>query len=281
MNGERVACRCRRVGSIAALGLPGSPHRRASKSHPLGVRIPTPLGPLLRVRHAGSAVRRTHRRPPVGRPTSSPDRPRSPRSPRRALAAPQSAGGAGVPVLVVTAAGREAESVTAALGDLLGADHVELFPSWETLPHERLSPRPDTVGQRLSVLRRLAHPEEHSAGLPSVVVTTVRSMIQPIAPDLGELSPVRLRVGDEYDLAGADRAAGAALLQPCRPGHPPRRARRPWRHPRPVPADRRAPLPDRVLRRRGRRDPHLRGHRPAVDRLRRRGRPLRRAGRSC
>ena len=103
-------------------------------------------------------------------------------------------------MLVVTAAGREAESVTAALGDLLGAEQVELFPSWETLPHERLSPRPDTVGQRLSVLRRLAHPEEHSAGLPSVVVTTVRSMIQPIAPDLGELVPVRLRVGDEYDL---------------------------------------------------------------------------------
>ncbi len=42
----------------------------------------------------------------------------------------------------------------------LGAEAVALFPSWETLPHERLSPRSDTVGQRLSVLRRLAHPDD-------------------------------------------------------------------------------------------------------------------------
>ena len=49
---------------------------------------------------------------------------------------------------------------------------MELFPSWETLPHERLSPRADTVGQRLEVLRRLAHPEEHPAGRVKVIVAT-------------------------------------------------------------------------------------------------------------
>jgi transcription-repair coupling factor (superfamily II helicase) len=36
----------------------------------------------------------------------------------------------------------------------LPAEAIEEFPSWETLPHERLSPRPGTVGWRLSVLRR-------------------------------------------------------------------------------------------------------------------------------
>ncbi len=101
---------------------------------------------------------------------------------------------------MVTATGREAEALTAAVGDLIGPDQVELFPSWETLPHERLSPRADTVGRRLAVLRRLAHPEEFPAGRPRVVVTTVRSMIQPMAPDLGELTPVRLAVGDEIEL---------------------------------------------------------------------------------
>ncbi|MEU5852427.1 transcription-repair coupling factor [Saccharopolyspora shandongensis] len=108
-------------------------------------------------------------------------------------------GGAGRPVLLVTATGREAEEAAAALSDLLGPAGVEVFPSWETLPHERLSPRADTVGRRLSVLRRLAHPEEHAHGAVQVLVTTVRSLIQPIAPGLGELAPVRLAVGTEQD----------------------------------------------------------------------------------
>ena len=75
-----------------------------------------------------------------------------------------------------------------------------LFPSWETLPHERLSPRADTVGRRLATLRRLAHPQDDPAGAPRVIVTTIRSMIQPMAPDLGELAPVTLKVGDWVDL---------------------------------------------------------------------------------
>ncbi len=116
------------------------------------------------------------------------------------LAAPSAAGGAGVPVCLVTATGREAEAAAAAIGDLIGPERVEVFPSWETLPHERLSPRADTVGRRVSVLRRLAHPEEHPAGAPAVIVTTIRSLIQPMAPDLGDLDPVRLSVGESADL---------------------------------------------------------------------------------
>ncbi|MGW1676402.1 transcription-repair coupling factor [Saccharopolyspora sp. NPDC002376] len=107
--------------------------------------------------------------------------------------------GAARPVLLVTATGREAEEAAAAVSDLLGSSGVAVFPSWETLPHERLSPRADTVGRRLAVLRRLAHPEEHAAGPIQVLVTTVRSLIQPIAPGLGELRPVRLSVGVEHD----------------------------------------------------------------------------------
>lgn len=98
------------------------------------------------------------------------------------------------PMLVVTATGRESDDLTAALTDLLGPEAVADFPSWETLPHERLSPRADTVGRRLSVLRRLAHPN----GEPlKVVIATVRSLIQPMAPNLGELQPVDLRPEQE------------------------------------------------------------------------------------
>jgi len=61
-------------------------------------------------------------------------------------------------VLAVTATAREAEDLTAALGAFLPPHSVATFPGWETLPHERLSPRSDTVGQRIAVLRRLAHP---------------------------------------------------------------------------------------------------------------------------
>ncbi|HJQ45020.1 MAG TPA: transcription-repair coupling factor [Amycolatopsis sp.] len=102
--------------------------------------------------------------------------------------------GAGRPVLAVTATGREAEELTAALTSLLGAGRVADFPSWETLPHERLSPRADTVGRRLDVLHRL-----RGQDAPRVVVATVRSLIQPMAPGLGSLAPVELRVGEESE----------------------------------------------------------------------------------
>ncbi|MFD4291764.1 transcription-repair coupling factor [Rhodococcus sp. NPDC058532] len=100
-------------------------------------------------------------------------------------------------LLLVTATGREADDLTTELREILG-DAVAQFPSWETLPHERLSPGADTVGRRLEVLRRLAHPDNADYGPPlKVVVTTVRSLVQPMAPGLGEIAPVTLRVGSE------------------------------------------------------------------------------------
>ncbi|HEY0812850.1 MAG TPA: transcription-repair coupling factor [Pseudonocardia sp.] len=97
-------------------------------------------------------------------------------------------------VLAVTATDREADDLGAAAADLIDPTSVAILPSWETLPHERLSPRPDTVGRRLTLFRRLA-----TADAPRVVIAAARSLIQPIAPGLGALDPVRLRVGDTYD----------------------------------------------------------------------------------
>ncbi|GAA1617341.1 transcription-repair coupling factor [Catellatospora bangladeshensis] len=96
------------------------------------------------------------------------------------------------PVLVVTATSREAEDLAEALGEFLDPATVAVYPAWETLPHERLSPRSDTVGRRLAVLRQLAHPE----GRPlRVIVAPVRSMLQPQLKGLGDLEPVDLRPG--------------------------------------------------------------------------------------
>jgi len=103
------------------------------------------------------------------------------------------------PLLVVTATGREADDLTAELRGVYG-DAVAMFPSWETLPHERLSPGVDTVGARLLVLRRLAHPDDERLGPPlRIVVTTTRSLLQPMAPDLAEIEPLTLTVGAEAE----------------------------------------------------------------------------------
>ncbi len=75
------------------------------------------------------------------------------------------------------------------------------YPSWETLPHERLSPRSDTVGRRLAVLRRLRHPGADGAiGRLRVVVAPVRSILQPQVRGLGDLEPVELEPGDTAEL---------------------------------------------------------------------------------
>jgi len=119
-----------------------------------------------------------------------------------AVAADSDAGGARKPVLAVTATSREADDLVLALGSLIPADEVAAFHAWETLPHERLSPRSDTVGRRLAVLRRLAHPE----GSPlRVVVAPVRSLLQPMLKGLGDLDPVELRPGVEAELEDVAR----------------------------------------------------------------------------
>jgi transcription-repair coupling factor (superfamily II helicase) len=119
-----------------------------------------------------------------------------------ALAAGEERKGAGKAVLAVTATGREADDLAAALGDLLPADQVVSYPAWETLPHERLSPRADTIGRRLAVLRRLNHPsaDDATTGPIKVVCAPIRSVLQPQPAGLGDLEPVQLAQGGSADL---------------------------------------------------------------------------------
>ncbi|HUJ05545.1 MAG TPA: transcription-repair coupling factor [Streptosporangiaceae bacterium] len=106
-------------------------------------------------------------------------------------------------VLALTATAREAEDLAEALGSLLPDPHAAAyFPAWETLPHERLSPRSDTSGRRLAVLRRLARPDpgDPRSGPLAVVTTPVRSVLQPLVGGLGQLDPVRLDQGGQAEL---------------------------------------------------------------------------------
>src|SRR3984957_5649690 len=117
------------------------------------------------------------------------------------------------PLLVVSATGREADDLSVELRGVFG-DAVALFPSWETLPHERLSPGVDTVGARLMLLRRLAHPQDARLGPPlQVVVTAVRSLLQPMAPQLGLLEPLTLTIGDDTGANGGFEGVIARLVE--------------------------------------------------------------------
>ena len=128
-----------------------------------------------------------------------------------ALAADEPVGAART-VLAVTATGREADQLAEALDCFLEPGQSAVFPAWETLPHERLSPRSDTVGVRLSVLRRLAHPKDPGGDGPCrVVVAPIRSVLQPLVAGLGDLEPVAARAGDDIGLDEVvDRLAAAA-----------------------------------------------------------------------
>jgi transcription-repair coupling factor (superfamily II helicase) len=129
----------------------------------------------------------------------------------RPLLAAALASGARRTVLLVCATEREADELATAVGDLIGPDVVAYLPSWETLPHERLSPRADTVGRRVDILRRLAHPGERPL---RVVTTATRSLIQPLVPGLGDLEPVVLREGVEIELGElSERLVGLAYAR--------------------------------------------------------------------
>ena len=90
-----------------------------------------------------------------------------------------------------TMAAQLAEDLT----EFLGPDQVELFPAWETLPFERVSPSVETMGRRLRVLWRLADP----ARCPAVVVAGVRALSQRLGPHGSEVEPIVVRPGDVLD----------------------------------------------------------------------------------
>ena len=116
-------------------------------------------------------------------------------------------------MLAVTATGREAEDLAAALRSLLAAGHGRGVPVLGDAPaRAALAPRSDTVGRRLAVLRRLAHPrpDDPETGPVSVVVAPVRSVLQPQVKGLGDLEPVALSTGQTADLNEIVEALAAA-----------------------------------------------------------------------
>ncbi|MEM7285488.1 MAG: transcription-repair coupling factor [Actinomycetota bacterium] len=97
------------------------------------------------------------------------------------------------PVVIATPSGVDAERIERDLTTLLGPGSVALFPAWETLPFERVSPGIETMGRRNQVLWSL------DAAPPQVIVAPVRALVQRLAPGSGG-DPLVIGAGDVVDL---------------------------------------------------------------------------------
>ncbi len=97
------------------------------------------------------------------------------------------------PLLIVTPTAASASELVHDLGLYLGADAVELFPAWETLPFERVSPEAETMGRRLAVLHHLAE------GRAGVIVAPVKAVLQRLGPWRTAARPLEVARGDRLD----------------------------------------------------------------------------------
>ena len=97
-------------------------------------------------------------------------------------------------LLVVTSSSRSAEDLASELREL--HNRVLEFPAWETLPHERLSPRSDTVARRLATLADLAAPNNEN----TIVVAPIRAVIHRFIAELASQPLQSLEIGSEVDL---------------------------------------------------------------------------------
>ncbi len=99
------------------------------------------------------------------------------------------------PLIVACPTGTAAGQLFDDLIQFLPEREVALFPAWETLPFERVSPSVETMGRRLEVLWRLRDPER----CPQVVVASVRALLQKLGPGATTTEPVEIRPGDVLD----------------------------------------------------------------------------------
>lgn len=99
------------------------------------------------------------------------------------------------PLLIITSSSRTAEDLTEDLRNL--HPHVFEFPAWETLPHERLSPRSETVAKRISTLNSLA---QLPTGAQPIVVAPIRAAIHRFISSLARTPLRTLSLGEEVSL---------------------------------------------------------------------------------
>ena len=93
------------------------------------------------------------------------------------------------PLLIITTSTRHAEELSQEISSWIGKDLVVNFPAWETLPHERLSPKADTVTARFKALNKISDQKV------KVIVCSVRALLQPIIANDLNTSIIKIQHG--------------------------------------------------------------------------------------
>ena len=96
--------------------------------------------------------------------------------------------------LIVCADRREVDELIDDLHFFRGESGVSVFPSWETLPLEPVSPGVEVSAQRIKALKEIVYGERF------IAVTSADALLQKILPpDYIPRLSTTLRVGDELD----------------------------------------------------------------------------------
>ena len=98
------------------------------------------------------------------------------------------------PVLAICSRQEEADHLVRDVHAFLGRHGAEVFPGWEVLPGEPLSPSVETMGRRMHVLSRL------SRGESFVIATTAQGATQLVAPLHDAPEVIVLEKGASLDL---------------------------------------------------------------------------------
>ncbi len=99
------------------------------------------------------------------------------------------------PLVVVTPTTQDGERLAHDLRSYLGEHQVDLFPAWETLPFERVSPSVETMGRRLEAMWHLSS----GNNMPAVLVAPVKALLQRLGPHVEATAPVVVGRGDTID----------------------------------------------------------------------------------
>jgi transcription-repair coupling factor (superfamily II helicase) len=98
------------------------------------------------------------------------------------------------PLLVAVPTTGDADRLVHDLQQYLAPGDVDLFPAWETLPFERVSPAVDTMGRRLRTMWHLRQDDP-----PKVVVAPVRALVQRLGPHVEDVEPIVVRPAQHLD----------------------------------------------------------------------------------
>jgi transcription-repair coupling factor (superfamily II helicase) len=116
------------------------------------------------------------------------------------------------PVLAVAPGPREADRLKRGAAAFLGSDRVALFPAWEALPGEGISPGPEVAARRAETARRAK--EAARADGPFILVAPVVAALQPLVPTIGTEPPLVLDRGVELAPDGlADRLVALGFVR--------------------------------------------------------------------